>query len=315
MKFISTRNLGLVFLLTAQAFAVSENTVSEDLRLRLPDKVQERRTTSLNWIDMAGAATLPFLSTKAMAAPPTLLVKEVASSSPAGPKPIRVVIDAGHGGKDLGARGFFAVLEKEICLRISMMVRREVERFSKIKDIPIEVTLTRDDDSYLPLHERVRRANSLGADLFLSVHANSSPYPKARGFEVYFLSNEASDSDARTLAKMENASELAATPVKADILSILTDVQKTQHISQSSSFAEVMYQALSRKLRSNGRGVRQAPFTVLAGTAMPALLVEVGYVTHYDEARLLASAPYLKRLANAISNGVVEFILQMKKLG
>lgn len=287
------------FLLCAPALATSasEWENGEDLRLSLGDQLQERRTTSVNWPDL-----VPTDGEKSEPAPVMV------------PKRLRIVIDAGHGGKDLGSRGHFDILEKQLCLKIGWMVKARLESAFRARGIPADVILSRDRDVYLSLRDRVRIANQTGADLFVSIHANSSEFEKARGFEVYFLSAEASDAQARRVARIENA-EHSETPLKSNVMSILSDLQATQHVAESSRFAEVLFQAMARNLKPNGRGVRQAPFTVLAGTTMPALLVEVGYLTNPLEAQLLRTPVYLKRLANAISTGIFEFATRVKRVG
>ena len=173
--------------------------------------------------------------------------------------------------------------------------------------------LTRREDVFIPLKERVRLANDWGADVFVSIHLNSSPVPKARGFEVYFLSPEASDPETERLALKESEGHLPLH--KTDVLNIISDVRTTFHTQESSAFAEEMFSAISKSVSSNGRGVRQGPFTVLHGTQMPAILVEVGYVTHVQEALLLTKDSYLKRLASAISSGIIDYGLRIKRLG
>lgn len=268
----------------------------EELRLRLGDRTQEMRTTSVNWLDL----------TPETAARP----RDGHPSDP--PRVFRVVVDAGHGGRDLGATGY-GVLEKDLCLKIARLVRRQLERYRNLRDLPLEVKLSRDSDNFIPLDERVRIANEWNADLFVSIHGNASEFPRARGFEVYFLNAEASDAKAKSLARFENESE-GSGPLEPRVLSILADVQVTQHVSESSRFAETIYSSLSQRFRANGRGVRQAPFKVLHGTAMPAVLVEVGYLTNVDEAKRLRKGPYLKRLAGAISTGIIDFAQNLRKL-
>ncbi|MBM4317884.1 MAG: N-acetylmuramoyl-L-alanine amidase [Deltaproteobacteria bacterium] len=231
--------------------------------------------------------------------------KEPSLEANSNEKRIRVVIDPGHGGKDIGAQGFFGVMEKEICLKVSKMIKRELERYSKMQGILLEIKLSREGDAFIPLRERAKLANVWGADLFVSVHANSSPASKAKGFEVYFLSPEATDEEASKLARLEN--QAPPTPVSAQIISILSDATKQYHVAESSQLAESMFSAVSRRINSNGRAVRQAPFTVLHGTNMPAVLVEIGYVTNYEEAKNLSNDRYLKSIANAISSGIVEY--------
>lgn len=226
---------------------------------------------------------------------------------------LKIMIDPGHGGKDDGAAGRFGIREKTVSLNLAKKVKREIERMAKLQDYPLELSLTREDDTFIPLKERARLANSWGADMFVSIHLNSSPVSKARGFEVYFLSPEASDPETERLALKESEGQLPTG--KDDVLSILSDVRTTFHTNESSKFAEEMFSSISRSVLSNGRGVRQGPFTVLHGTNMPAILVEVGYVTHPEESRLLTKEAYLKRLASAISSGIIEFGLRTRKLG
>ena len=226
---------------------------------------------------------------------------------------LKVMIDPGHGGKDDGAAGRHGIREKQASLNIAKKVKREVERISKLQGYPVELRLTREEDIFIPLKERARMANEWGADMFVSVHLNSSPVSKARGFEVYFLSPEASDPETERLALKESEGQIPSG--KDDVLSILSDVRTTFHTNESAKFAEEMFSSISNKVLSNGRGVRQGPFTVLHGTNMPAILVEVGYVTHPEESTLLTKEAYLKRLASAISSGIIEFGLRTRKLG
>lgn len=227
----------------------------------------------------------------------------------------KILIDPGHGGKDLGAQGLLGISEKVLCLKVSQLVAREIERQTKHFPLEkkVEVELTREWDNYIPLKERVQIANHWGADLFVSIHANSSPVAKARGFEVYFLNSEATDEEATKLARIENAEH--EKPLKADVFSILSDVQANHHINESSTFAESLFSNISTKALSRARAVRQGPFTVLHGTTMPAVLIEVGYITNLEDANNLTKDSYLKKLAGAISSGIVEFALKRKRLG
>lgn len=233
------------------------------------------------------------------------------SSQPSAERKIRVVVDPGHGGKDVGAKGINGILEKELCLKVSRFVRREIERYSKVSGVPIEVKLSRDVDEFVPLKERAKFANVWGADLFVSIHANSSPAVRAKGFEVYFLSPEATDEEASKLARLEN--QAPPTPISAQVISILSDATTQYHVAESSQLAEFMYSSVSQRISSNARGVRQAPFTVLHGTNMPAVLVEIGYVTNFEDSKNLTKEGYLKRIASAISSGIIDFATQKRK--
>jgi len=226
---------------------------------------------------------------------------------------LKIMLDPGHGGKDDGAAGRQGIREKFVALNLAKKVKRELERLAKHQGYGIQVELTRNEDIFIPLKDRVRLANDWGADVFVSIHLNSSPVPKARGFEVYFLSPEASDPETERLALKESEGQLPSH--KSDVINIISDVRTTFHTQESSAFAEEMFSAISKSVLSNGRGVRQGPFTVLHGTNMPAILVEVGYVTHVQEALLLTKDSYLKRLASAISSGIIDYGLRTKKLG
>jgi N-acetylmuramoyl-L-alanine amidase len=233
-------------------------------------------------------------------------------AAPVGPRRFKVLIDVGHGGYDFGAPGFFGILEKDLCLRIARKTKSRLERAAKLADFPMDVELSRGDDHFIPLRERARRANEWIADLFISIHANSSPVARARGFEVYFLSHEASDADASRIAKQENGD--AKENLSNGVLSILSDLKTNTHILESSRFAESVYASLASILRPNGKGVRQAPFTVLSGTQMPALLIEVGYLTNPEEADALSKTSYQHRIAGGVAEGVLNFALQMRRL-
>jgi N-acetylmuramoyl-L-alanine amidase len=267
------------------------NVSASDFNRNTLDKEQQKLSSELNFPESAELSGIRFGEAE---------------------KKIRIVVDPGHGGKDQGAQGYHGALEKEICLKVAKQVRREIERYSKTQGVPIEIKLSRDGDDFIPLRERAKLANTWGADLFVSVHANSSPVPKAKGFEVYFLSPEATDEQASKLARLENQAPPA--PVSAQVISILSDATTQYHVAESSQLAETMFSSVSQKIASNGRGVRQAPFTVLHGTNMPAVLVEIGYVTNLEESKNLMKDSYLKKVASAITGGIVEFATRTKKV-
>lgn len=282
-----------------------------DLRLALGDDVQEKRTTAVNWPvrpRVARPTPVTVASNGPVEVPAAPVVQAAAPTAG-----FRVLVDVGHGGHDFGAPGHFGILEKDLCLKIAGQVKARLERLAKLADFPIDVRLSRESDSFIALRERVKTANEWNADLFISIHANSSPVTRARGFEVYFLSNEASDADASRIARQENGDGIIQSLSKG-VMSILSDVKNNTHILESSRFAEVVYSALAVRLRPNGKGVRQAPFTVLQGTQMPALLIEVGYLTNAEEAATLAKNTYQQRIATGISEGVLEFAQRMRRL-
>lgn len=265
-------------------------------RIRVGDPLQDRWMSSTNWPEdhkLKDAETL------------LLPEKKMEKNS------FRVFIDPGHGGKDTGAVGPRGMNESGLCLKIAKRVQVELLKAGKYRKANFEVMMSRQGDEFLSLKDRYLAANTWDADLFVSIHANSSPSAKPRGFEVYFLSSEASDETARHVVSKENAGE-----TKKDSLvnSILADSRTAFHVRESSSFAESVFGGMSRSIRPNVRAVRQGPFTVLAGTEMPAVLVEVGYLSHLGEAMLLTKEPYLNRVASAISSGIIEFFVSSRRL-
>lgn len=224
-----------------------------------------------------------------------------------------VVLDPGHGGTQEGASGPDNLIEKNLCLTIARKVKAQLE-----KDLKANVVLTRDRDAVVHLSERVTLANKRRPDLFISIHANSMPTEKQRrlnqGIETYFLSAAASGEEAKKVAARENA-ESGGQPKGAsgDTLSfILADLQRTETHVDSSRLAYSVHESLIAETGAQDRGVQQAPFYVLMGLEAPAVLIEVGFVSHPDEARQLADAEYQGKLARAISSGVKQFLAQLE---
>jgi N-acetylmuramoyl-L-alanine amidase len=181
----------------------------------------------------------------------------------------------------------------------------------------VSVVLTRDDDRLLSLDERTAIANHNRAALFISIHLNSSRRSDAQGAETYYLSGEATDDEARTLAALENKvyritdedddRELPAGP--GDPLElILWDLAQNQYLIESSHLAESVQRELNALVGTRDRGVRQAPFRVLTGATMPAILVEVGFVSNPQEEERLKSPAYRDHVVEAIASAVAEFL-------
>jgi N-acetylmuramoyl-L-alanine amidase len=213
-----------------------------------------------------------------------------------------VVIDAGHGGKDPGAIGPSGVMEKDIVLDIARRLRALMQQERQWR-----VTLTRDTDIFIPLDERTAIANSKGADLFVSIHANSAERPEAQGIETYFL-DLANDEQSMRVAARENATTLSKV---SDLQRILRDLQMTSKRNESSLLAGAVQQALVQAPNGgrNGRdlGVKHAPFLVLMGAEMPSILVETGFVSNPGEERKLADPKYRAQAARAIFDGIKEY--------
>ncbi len=218
-----------------------------------------------------------------------------------------VVIDPGHGGLETGAKGKFGALEKNITLSISKKLKAIIER-----DLAFNVELTRDKDVEVSLEQRTALANYHDAFLFISIHANSSFRKKARGPETYFLSLNATDRDARRLAYLENNESDIGDKIfgqdEDDIKMILWDMAQSAYLKQSSMLADKIQDELNSLLRTKNRGIKQAPFFVLAGVACPAVLVETAFLSNADEEKKLVSEAFQKQLAQAIFRGLVRFI-------
>ena len=219
-------------------------------------------------------------------------------------QPLRVIVlDAGHGGHDPGATGPSGLQEKDVALDVTKRLARLIEG-----ELGVKVLLTRTSDEFIALRDRTSFANSRKADLFISIHANAHRVSANEGVETYFLSAEASDNEARQVAALENG-VIALEPgnPKSDsnsLKSILWDLAQTDFQEESSRAAETLLDSLTQALRIANRGVKQAGFYVLGGAAMPAVLVEIGFVTNPKEERKLAESSYREKIARAIFQGL-----------
>jgi N-acetylmuramoyl-L-alanine amidase len=255
---------------------------------------------------------LDFQGTPPVAAerPPASLPRAPAIAPPASPPPApeepgvrTIVIDPGHGGENIGAEGPGGTLEKDISLAIARKLRAQL-----VSARGLQVFLTRDKDVEVDLDERTAIANNYKADLFVSIHANGSRYRGAKGAEVYFLSYQASDDDSRRVAQMEGAADpVALAPPGSDLALILWDMAQAEHLEESSALASRLQEELATVTGSEGRGVKQAPFRVLVGAAMPAVLVEVAFISNPDEEKLLAADDYQDKVAAALARGIERY--------
>ncbi len=216
-----------------------------------------------------------------------------------------IVIDPGHGGNDDGAVSPWGVKEKDLVLQIAKEVKKNIE-----DNMGIRVLLTRDDDYFVPLEERTEIAGNVKADLFISIHANSTRKRLIQGIETYFMSPDATDDDAMAAAVKENAViELEGKTFKADsdLAFILMDISQTEHLKASSQFAKVLHENLSQMMNTSDRGVKQAPFIVLASASMPAVLLEVGFLSNKSEMKRLKQRDTHKKIAEAILRSIRTF--------
>jgi N-acetylmuramoyl-L-alanine amidase len=240
-----------------------------------------------------------------------LLAAALTLAAPAPPKaPPRppafvVVVDPGHGGDQDGALSPSGVKEKDVVLQIARRLR------PKLEQLGARVVLTRTGDIGVPLTTRAAVANGLKADLFVSIHLNSMATAEGRrtsvGVETYFLSADASDASAAAAAARENADRLAGEPLPDPgdpVAGILQDLEQTAALAGSSRLAYALHERLIAALGSEDRGVKQAPFYVLAGARMPAVLLEVGFISNGAESKQLLTAAHQERIAGAIAAGV-----------
>ncbi|HAJ57344.1 MAG TPA: hypothetical protein DCL35_06205 [Candidatus Omnitrophica bacterium] len=215
-----------------------------------------------------------------------------------------VILDAGHGGKDPGAIGRGGVRGKDVVLDMTQRVRNELSRCG------LEADVTRSADVFIPLASRPKAANDKKADLFISIHANANRSRWIEGFEVYYLT-ESVDDDARALAAAENAPlDIEDHDLRGQFLSLkamLWDLIYTENRKESIELAHFIGRAVSKKMNIKLLGVKGAPFAVLKGARMPAVLVEIGYISNRDGERKLRDPQYRQAMAEAIAGGVMDF--------
>jgi N-acetylmuramoyl-L-alanine amidase len=215
----------------------------------------------------------------------------------------RIVIDAGHGGHDDGTIGPNGVIEKDVVLDVALRLSRLVQ-----DRMGAEVILTRSDDTFIPLHERTAIANERKADLFLSIHANSSPAPEVAGTETFYLNLTASPG-AMSVAARENA---GADKSVGDLKDLIQSITLNDKVEESQTFAETIQTSIqSQAARSNAaarnRGVKRAPFVVLIGASMPSVLAEIGFLSNARDESNLGKPEYRQKVAEALYKGLFQY--------
>ncbi|MCC7417515.1 MAG: N-acetylmuramoyl-L-alanine amidase [Acidobacteria bacterium] len=219
----------------------------------------------------------------------------------------RIVIDPGHGGRDPGALGR-GLTEADVVLDVALRLEK------LLAGVPdVEVILTRRTDVFVPLQERTAIANREGADLFLSIHANASRDAAARGIETYFL-NFASNLSAARVAARENA---ASGEAMAELPNFVKAIALNNKLDESKDFATHVQREMLETLRGRSKsirdlGVKQAPFVVLIGAAMPSVLAEISFVTNAQDAKLLKGGDYRQKIAEALYGGVRRYQLSLR---
>jgi N-acetylmuramoyl-L-alanine amidase len=215
----------------------------------------------------------------------------------------RVVIDAGHGGKDTGTIGRNGLLEKELVLDVALRLGKLIRQ-----KLGAEVVYTRSDDTFIPLGERTAIANRAKADLFISIHANASADASATGVETYYF-NLHGDKKALDVAMRENA---AADSAISDLNDLLKKAVLQTKLEESREFAQRVQESLAvnsvkMNIHAHDRGVRKAPFVVLIGASMPSILAEIGFVSNPHDERLLRRNDQREKIAQALFKGVTEY--------
>jgi len=216
-----------------------------------------------------------------------------------------ICIDPGHGGTDLGAVGSLKVAEKDITLKVGKKLKQLI-----MSRMGLHVVMTRDNDNEVSLNSRVSIANNNKAQMFVSIHVNSSYRKSARGSETYYVSLKATDQDAFQLSEKENKAFEGLNDVGEDdeLKMILWDMAQNEYIKESSKLAEFIQEELNVLLSTRNRGVKQAPFRVLMRAAMPAVLVEIAFLSNPHEQNKLQEDSFLDNVARAVYIGISRYI-------
>jgi N-acetylmuramoyl-L-alanine amidase len=223
----------------------------------------------------------------------------------------RIVIDAGHGGHDTGTIGPTGLMEKDLCLDVALRLGKIIQQ----KLPGADIVFTRSDDTFIPLEDRTRIANEAKADLFLSIHANSSPDHGARGIETYYLNMKGSP-EAMAVAARENSVSQQGIH---DLEEVVKKIARTEKIDESRELAEDVQDSLSKRIQKaakpvKNRGVRKAPFVVLIGADMPSILTEISFLSNPSDEQLLKKPEYRQRVAEGLYQGVSDYLQSMNSM-
>ncbi len=223
----------------------------------------------------------------------------------------RIVIDAGHGGHDTGTIGPTGLMEKDLCLDVALRLGKLIEQ----KLPGADVVYTRSDDTFIPLEERTNIANEAKADLFVSIHANSSPDPGARGVETYYLNMKGSP-EAMEVAARENA---ASQEGIHDLEDLVKKIARTEKVDESKELAEDVQDSLSKRIQKTAkpvrnRGVRKAPFVVLIGADMPSILTEISFLSNPSDEQLLKKPEHRQHIAEGVYQGVSAYLQSLNSM-
>jgi N-acetylmuramoyl-L-alanine amidase len=223
----------------------------------------------------------------------------------------RIVIDAGHGGHDTGTIGPTGLMEKDLCLDVALRLGKIIRQRLPSAD----VVFTRSDDTFIPLEERTHIANEAKADMFISIHGNSSPDTAARGIETYYLNLKGSP-EAMEVAARENATSEQGIHELEDLVK---QIARTEKIDESREFAEDVQESLSKRVQRTvkpikNRGVRKAPFVVLIGADMPSILTEISFLSNPADEKLLKQPEHRQRVAEGIFQGIAGYLQSLNSM-
>jgi N-acetylmuramoyl-L-alanine amidase len=223
----------------------------------------------------------------------------------------RIVIDPGHGGHDTGTIGPTGLMEKDLCLDVALRLGKIIQQRLPGADI----VYTRSDDTFIPLEERTNIANQTKADLFISIHANSSQDHGARGVETYYLNMKGS-AEAMEVATRENASSEQGIH---DLEDLVKKIARNEKIDESKEFAADIQDSLAKRMQKasrsvKNRGVRKAPFVVLIGADMPSILTEISFLSNPSDEKLLKQPEYRQRVAEGLYQGVASYLQSMNSV-
>jgi N-acetylmuramoyl-L-alanine amidase len=223
----------------------------------------------------------------------------------------RIVIDPGHGGHDTGTIGPTGLMEKDLCLDVALRLGKIIAQRLPGAD----VVYTRSDDTFIPLEDRTNIANQAKADLFISIHANSSHDHAARGIETYYLNLKGSP-DAMEVAARENASSQESVH---DLEDLVKKIARNEKIDESREFAEDIQDSLAQRIQKSARsvrnrGVRKAPFVVLIGADMPSILTEISFLSNPADEKMLKKPEYRQRVAEGLYQGVASYLQSLNSM-
>ena len=326
---------------SASTEVVADNPDSEKLDARLAAVAEEAnvsaaadsKTASIGANATKVAAKTPAPNAKPAAAPATNSLtksdntKTAALAPPSASKPTRdgnrsltralglkinrIVIDAGHGGHDTGTIGPHGLMEKDLCLDVALKLGKEIE-----EKLPgADVSYTRKDDTFVPLEQRTQIANDAKADLFISVHANSSHDQAARGIETYYL-NFATSAESMEVASRENA---LAQESLHDLQDIIKKIARNEKVEESKELANDIQDSLTHRLQlvnqnERNRGVKKAPFVVLIGANMPSVLSEISFISNPNDEKLLRKTDQRQRVADGLYRGIASYLESLNSL-